>query len=257
MYDAKRTGAGVTVYDSARHADSSGHLALVEELRHGLGAGQFVLHHQPQLDIASGRTVGVEALVRWAHPTRVAQAAAWRRAGHDLRVSVNLSASNLLDTGLPRRVADLLRTHAVPPSAIVLEVTESVLLSDPDRSLRVVGELAALGATVSIDDFGTGYASLTYLRQLPVAELKLDRSFTADLLTDARAAAIVSSTIGLAHQLGLRVVAEGVEDAATLHDLRLLGCDESQGYLHSRPLPAAQFEQWLVAGATPAELVLR
>jgi EAL domain-containing protein (putative c-di-GMP-specific phosphodiesterase class I) len=286
MYDAKRTGAGVTVYDSARHADSSGHLALVEELRHGLGAGQFVLHHQPQLDIASGRTVGVEALVRWAHPTRgmlgpaeflplvevhglmgaltdtvlaqaIAQAAAWRRAGHDLWVSVNLSASNLLDTGLPRRVADLLRTHAVPPSAIVLEVTESVLLSDPDRSLRVVGELAALGATVSIDDFGTGYASLTYLRQLPVAELKLDRSFTADLLTDARAAAIVSSTIGLAHQLGLRVVAEGVEDAATLHDLRLLGCDESQGYLHSRPLPAAQFEQWLVAGATPAEPVLR
>ncbi|PZA19322.1 putative bifunctional diguanylate cyclase/phosphodiesterase, partial [Modestobacter versicolor] len=283
MYDAKRTGAEVAVYDSSRHGDSSGHLALVEELRHGLSSGQFVLHHQPQLDIASGRPVGVEALVRWEHPTRgllgpaeflplaevhglmgaltdtvlcqaVAQAAAWRRAGHDLRVSVNLSASNLLDTGLPGRVAGLLADHGVPPSAIVLEVTESVLLSDPDRSLTVVAALAALGTTVSIDDFGTGYASLTYLRQLPVAELKLDRSFTADLLTDARAAAIVSSTIGLAHQLGLRVVAEGVEDAATLADLRLLGCDESQGYLHSRPLPADRLEQWLAARPVPAVL---
>jgi EAL domain-containing protein (putative c-di-GMP-specific phosphodiesterase class I) len=133
-------------------------------------------------------------------------------------------------------------------------VTESVLLSDPDRSLSVVGALAALGTTVSIDDFGTGYASLTYLRQLPVAELKLDRSFTADLLTDARAAAIVASTIGLAHQLGLRVVAEGVEDDATLRDLRLLGCDESQGYLHSRPLPAAALEAWVAAQAAPALL---
>jgi diguanylate cyclase (GGDEF)-like protein len=276
MYDAKRSGAEVTVYDGDRHVDSSGHLALVEEMRHGLAAGEFVLHHQPQVDIATGRTLGVEALVRWAHPTRgllapadfllqaevhglmgqltdtvlrlaVAQAATWRAAGLDLRVSVNLSASNLLDTALPRRVAELLESCAVPPSAIVLEVTESVLLSDPERSLATVAALAALGTTVSIDDFGTGYASLTYLRELPVAELKLDRSFTADLLTDARVAAIIASTIGLAHQLGLRVVAEGVEDRATLRDLRQLGCDESQGYLHSRPLPAAELEVWLRA----------
>jgi len=284
MYDAKRSGRGVTCYDSARHAESSGHLALVEEMRAGIAAGQFVLHHQPQLDIGTGRPVGVEALVRWEHPTRgllgpaeflplaevhglmgaltdtvltqaVAQAAAWRRQGHRLRVSVNLSASNLLDTGLPQRVAELLATHGVPPSAIALEVTESVLLSDPDRSLAVVAALAALGTTVSIDDFGTGYASLTYLRELPVGELKLDRSFTADLLTDARAAAIVASTIGLAHQLGLRVVAEGVEDDATLADLRLLGCDESQGYLHARPLPAGELTEWLAghdARAVPA-----
>jgi diguanylate cyclase (GGDEF)-like protein len=280
MYDAKRSGVEVAVYDSSRHSDSSGHLALVEELRRAMTSGQIVLHHQPQVDVRTGGTVGVEALVRWAHPTRgllgpaeflplaevhglmgaltdevlcqaVAQAAAWRRQGHRLRVSVNLSASNLLDTGLPRRVAELLSAHDVPASAIVLEVTETVLMSDPDRSVAVVGQLAALGATVSIDDFGTGYASLTYLRQLPVAELKLDRSFTTDLLTDARAAAIVASTIRLAHELGLRVVAEGVEDAATLHDLRLLGCDESQGYLHSRPLPAAQFEQWLSTQRTP------
>jgi diguanylate cyclase (GGDEF)-like protein len=286
MYDAKRSGRGVTVYDPTRHADSSGHLALVEEMRSGLVAGEFVLHHQPQLDIATGRTVGVEALVRWQHPARgllgpaeflplaevhglmgaltdtvlaqaVAQAAAWRRQGLELRMSVNLSASNLLDTHLPQRVAGLLAAHDVPPSAIVLEVTESVLLSDPERSFAVVAALAALGTAVSIDDFGTGYGSLTYLRHLPVTELKLDRSFTADLLTDSRAAAIISSTIGLAHQLGLRVVAEGVEDDATLSDLRLLGCDESQGYLHARPLPAAALEEWLAGqGARPTAALL-
>ncbi|WP_222193369.1 putative bifunctional diguanylate cyclase/phosphodiesterase [Modestobacter italicus] len=274
MYDAKRSGSRVVHYEADRHGDSSGRLALVEELRAGVLGGELVLHHQPQVDVATGRTVGVEALVRWAHPTRgllqpgeflplaevhglmgpltnevlaqaVAQAATWHRAGRELRVSVNLSASNLLDTGLPQRVADLLRAHALPPSALVLEVTETVLLSDPERSLAVVAALADLGTTVSIDDFGTGYASLTYLHQLPVAELKLDRSFTADLLTDARAAAIVASTVRLAHQLGLRVVAEGVEDPATLVHLRALECDESQGFLHSPPLPAAELEAWL------------
>jgi len=274
MYDAKRSGSQVVHYDADRHGDSSGRLALVEELRAGVQGGELVLHHQPQVDVATGRTVGVEALVRWAHPTRgllqpadflplaevhglmgpltnevlaqaVAQAAHWHREGRDLRVSVNLSASNLLDTGLPQRVADLLATHALPPSVLVLEVTETVLLSDPDRSLAVVAALADLGAMVSIDDFGTGYASLTYLHRLPVAELKLDRSFTEDLLTDSRAAAIVASTIRLAHQLGLRVVAEGVEDPATLLHLRALDCDESQGFLHSPPLPAAELETWL------------
>ncbi|TYP88507.1 putative bifunctional diguanylate cyclase/phosphodiesterase [Blastococcus xanthinilyticus] len=276
MYDAKRSGTGVALYDSSRHADSSGHLALVEELRTALTTGQLVLHHQPQLDVATGRPVGVEALVRWAHPTRgllgpaeflplaevhglmgalsdevlaqaVAQAAAWRRGGLPLRMSVNLSASNLLDAALPGRVAGLLARHDVPPESLVLEVTESVLLTDPERSLAVVGALAGLGVTVSIDDFGTGYSSLAYLRDLPVAELKLDRSFTADLLTDPRTEAIVSSTVELAHRLGLHVVAEGVEDEATLRHLERLDCDTSQGFLHSRPVPAAELETWLSA----------
>ena len=274
MYDAKRSGSGPVLFDSARHVDNSGRLALVEELRAGLDNGQLVVHHQPQVDVATGRTVGVEALVRWEHPTRgllgpaeflplaelhglmgpltetvlrqaVEQIARWRRDGRDLRISVNLSASNLLDVGLPARVAALLRQHGVPSSALVLEVTETVLMSDPELSLTVVGALAELGTTVSIDDFGTGYASLTYLRELPVGELKLDRSFTADLLTDARTAAIVSSTIALAHQLGLRVVAEGVEQTSTLARLEQLGCDESQGYLHARPLPADELVRWL------------
>jgi diguanylate cyclase (GGDEF)-like protein len=280
MYDAKRSGLGVALYDTARHADSSGHLALVEDLRTALNEGQLVLHHQPQLDIATGAAVGVEALVRWAHPVRgllgpgeflplaevhglmgalteevlaqaVAQAAAWRARGLDLHMSVNLSASNLLDAGLPARVAQLLARHQLPPECLVLEVTETVLLTDPDRSLAVVGALADLGTTVSIDDFGTGYSSLAYLRELPVTELKLDRSFTVDLLTDGRAEAIVASTIELAHRLGLRVVAEGVEDEATLRRLESLDCDTSQGYLHSRPLPADQLEQWLARAGSP------
>jgi diguanylate cyclase len=275
MYDAKRSGRGVALYDAALHAESSGHLALVEQLRTALTTDQLVLHHQPQLDIADGRVVGVECLVRWAHPGRglllpgeflplaevhglmgpltervlelsVAQAADWRGRGIDLRVSVNLSASNLLDTCLPARVRELLDRHAVPPSSVVLEVTESVLLTDPERSLAVLGDLADLGVTVSMDDFGTGYSSLAYLRDLPVTELKLDRSFTADLCTDTRTEAIIASTIDLAHRLGLGVVAEGVEDERTLHHLRTLGCDTSQGFLHSPALPAPVLERWLL-----------
>ncbi|RBY94864.1 GGDEF-domain containing protein [Blastococcus sp. TBT05-19] len=282
MYDAKRTGSGATVYDSSRHGGSSGNLVLVEDLRAALAGDQLVLHHQPQLDVATGRPVGVEALVRWQHPVRgllgpgeflplaevhglmgrltevvldraVAQAADWHRRGLDLRMSVNLSASNLLDSGLPARVAALLDEHGLPAGHLILEVTESVLLTDPDRSIAVVRSLADLGACVSIDDFGTGYSSLAYLRDLPVGELKLDRSFTADLLTDGRTAAIVASTVELAHRLGLRVVAEGVETAETSAHLRSLGCDLSQGFLHSRPLPAEQVEEWLtrVAATQP------
>ncbi|MGR7028179.1 putative bifunctional diguanylate cyclase/phosphodiesterase [Geodermatophilus sp. URMC 62] len=280
MYAAKHTGGGTAVYDPARHGDHRGNLALVEELRRGLRDGELVLHHQPQVDVGTGRTVGVEALVRWAHPDRgllppaaflplaevhglmrpltdevlrqaVTQAAAWHRAGRELRMSVNLSASNLLDVDLPARVAGLLREARLPAGRLVLEITESVLLSDPDRSLAVVGRLADLGVAVSIDDFGTGYSSLSYLRDLPVGELKLDRSFTADLLTDTRTEAIVASTVALAHRLGLRVVAEGVEHDETLAHLAGLGCDESQGYLHSAPLPADRLGAWLDRTGAP------
>jgi diguanylate cyclase len=284
MYAAKRAGTGLAVYDPSRHADSSGHLALVEELRTALSTGQLVLHHQPQVDVRTGRTLGTEALIRWAHPVRgllgpaqflplaeahglmgavtdevlqqaVAQAAEWRRRGLDLRMSVNLSASNLLDADLPRRVAGLLAGAGLPAGSLVLEVTETVLMGDAERSLAVVTALTGLGLTVSIDDFGTGYSSLSYLRDLPVAELKLDRSFTADLLVEPRTEAIVASTIELAHRLGMRVVAEGVEHEATLARLADLGCDESQGYLHSAPLPADRLEDWLDRVGTARQLV--
>ncbi len=286
MYDAKRAGravgGAVVTYDPDRHGDTHGLLATVAELRHGIAAGQLRVHFQPQLHSADGTLSGVEALVRWQHPVRgllapgefldvaethglmdavtqevlrqsVAQQAAWRRRGLDVRMSVNLSAGTLLDASLPETVAALLARHDVPATSLVLEVTETALLREPERSLAVVEALGALGVQGSIDDFGTGYSSLTQLRQLPVGELKLDRSFTADLLSDPRAAAIVAHTVGLAHALQLRVVAEGVEDEETLAALAGLGCDETQGFLHARPLPAPEFEAWCAAreGAVP------
>ncbi|MCD5351229.1 putative bifunctional diguanylate cyclase/phosphodiesterase [Kineosporia mesophila] len=222
----------------------------------------------------NGLLAGAEALVRWQHPrlgllmpgqflplaeshglmdaiTRevltqaVAQQSRWRSVGRDIRVSVNLSAGTLLDRSLPKTVEALLDEYQVPATSLVLEITETALLREPERSVSVVKALMVLGIQVSIDDFGTGYSSLTQLRQLPVSELKLDRSFTADLLVDPRAAAIVANTIALAHDLHLRVVAEGVEDEPTLAALAHLSCDETQGYLHSRPLPAADFDDWL------------
>ena len=223
---------------------------------------------------AAGALAGAEALVRWHHPrlgllmpgqflplaeshglmdsiTRevlaqaVAQQARWRAAGRDVRVSVNLSAGTLLDASLPQLVEDLLDRYQVPATSLVLEVTETALLREPERSQAVVEALRARGAPDTLDDFGTGYSSLTQLRQLPVSELKLDRSFTVDLLTDARAAAIVANTIALAHDLQLRVVAEGVEDESTLDALTGLACDETQGYLHAKPLPPEGFDAWL------------
>ncbi|MCE0535389.1 EAL domain-containing protein [Kineosporia rhizophila] len=280
MYDAKRNDLRAVTYDPERHADPQGLLSMVGELRRAISTGQLVVHYQPQLHAGrpvagrAGQLAGVEALVRWQHPRlglllpadflplaeshglmdaithqvlaqAVAQQAQWRATGRDIRVSVNLSAGTLLDASLPRTVDQLLAQHRVPATSLVLEVTETALLREPDRSLLVVEALRAMGAQVSIDDFGTGYSSLTQLRQLPVSELKLDRSFTVDLLTDPRAAAIVANTIALAHDLRLRVVAEGVEDEPTLAALSDLTCDETQGYLHTQPLSAQAFDGWL------------
>ncbi|WP_328291292.1 EAL domain-containing protein [Kineococcus sp. NBC_00420] len=274
MYDAKRNDLRTVTFDPIRHGQPQDLLSMVAELRRAITAGQLRVHYQPQLHTSTGELAGVEALVRWQHPvlgllmpaqflplaeshalmdaiTRevlhqaVAQQAAWRRSGLTVRVSVNLAAGTLLDASLPTTVHALLSEHDLPATSLVLEVTETALLREPDRSLAVVEALRALGAQVSIDDFGTGYSSLTQLRQLPVSELKLDRSFTLDLLADPRAAAIVANTITLAHDLGLRVVAEGVEDEATLTALTKLACDETQGYLHAKPLPADDFDRWL------------
>ncbi|GHE09815.1 putative bifunctional diguanylate cyclase/phosphodiesterase [Klenkia taihuensis] len=279
LRESKRLRAGPVLHDPARHDDTSGQLRLVEELRLALVRDELVLHVQPQVDVVTGEPVGTEALVRWAHPERgltgpasfvplaeahgligpltervvelaVAQLAAWRADGVRLRMSVNLSASNLLDEGLPERLLARLLHHRVDPADLVLEVTENVFAGDSPQVRGVLTALAGLGTELSIDDYGTGWSSLGYLRRLPVGELKLDRSFTADLRTDARTAAIVGSTIDLAHRLGLRVVAEGVEDEPTLRELERLGCDLSQGYLHARPMPAAELPGWLAARVT-------
>jgi diguanylate cyclase (GGDEF)-like protein len=267
MYESKRDHLGWAVYSTDRDFHSRDSLELAGALPGAIASGQLVLLYQPKLDLVSRRVIGVEALARWQHPTRglltpdyfidlaertgqigaltdavldsaVRQQAAWQQAGLRLSVAVNLSASNLLDQSLSSRLAHLLQTHAVHATTLVLEITEGALMSDPKEAQRLLRRLRLLGCGISIDDYGTGFSSLAYLRNLPVNELKLDGSFLADATTDARACSIVRSTVDLAHSLGLRIVAEGVESAETLELLATMGCDQAQGYFISRPVPA-------------------
>jgi diguanylate cyclase len=170
----------------------------------------------------------------------------WRAEGLDLTVAVNLSASSVVDAELPELVGGLLTGRALPAGALQVEITEEFLMSDHVRAREVLGELRELGIRVGIDDYGTGYSSLAYLRELPVDELKLDRSFVFAIADDRRAAAIVRSTVQLAHSLGMQMVAEGVETEAALGELRRFGCDLAQGYLLSRPVPASELERWML-----------
>ena len=172
----------------------------------------------------------------------ICQAGAWFRLDRPWRVAANLSATDLLDRSLVDDVSSLLRRYGTPARRLTLEVTESVLMTDPARAMEVLAELRGLGVQLALDDFGTGWSSLTHLQRMPVHEIKIDRSFVAAMATEANSAAIVSSTVDLAHALGLRVVAEGIEDEATWRRLRAVGCDAAQGYHLSRPLPAAEFE---------------
>ena len=182
------------------------------------------------------------------------QAAAWREQGLEFPIAVNLTAADLLDASLPARVRRLLEGHELPMSALELEITESLVLTDPESATRTLARLRALGVAIAVDDYGTGYSSLSHLRDLPIDHLKIDRSFVTDLATSPRTAAIVRSTIELAHALELRVVAEGVEDVATLDALRELGCDWVQGYHFTKPLPPASLVAWHRAAAFVATL---
>ncbi|GAB3686084.1 putative bifunctional diguanylate cyclase/phosphodiesterase [Angustibacter aerolatus] len=273
MYEMKQRGGGVGRYEPSADDERRRQLELVEQLRTAVYTDQLVVHYQPQVAVADGRTlVGAEALVRWLHPEHgpltpdeflplaerhglmfaithnvmsqaLDHAATWRRVpGHDrLVVSVNVSAASLADPKLVPLVEGLLDEFKLDGSALQVEITESELMHDPRTSLRAATALERLGVRVSIDDYGTGYSSLAYLRDLPAAELKLDRSFVRGVVDDPRAAAIVRNTVDLAHTLGLHLVAEGVEDDATLALLRTLGADVSQGYLHGRPMDADAF----------------
>jgi diguanylate cyclase (GGDEF)-like protein len=274
MYSAKTTRAGVAVYDEERDGDGRNRLEAVEQLRRGIADGELVLHYQPKLALATGVIDGVEALVRWQHPSRgllfpdafidlaesaglmsrltstvvelaLAQCRLWADDGCLLTVSVNVSPSNLVDDEFPDEVAALLRRFDLPAGALVLEVTESILMEDRERAVRVLSRLRDAGVGVSIDDYGTGYSSLAYLAALPVTELKLDRVFVAAMTGSSRAASIVTSTLQLAHALDLVLVAEGAEDQATVDALARLGCDVVQGYHLSRPLPPEQLRAWL------------
>jgi diguanylate cyclase (GGDEF)-like protein len=274
MYSAKAARTGVAVFDEERDGGGRHRLEAVEQLRRGIADGELVLHYQPKLVLASGAVDGVEALVRWQHPSRgllfpdafidlaesaglmsrltsavvemsLAQCRRWADAGRTLTVSVNVSPSNLVDDDFPDEVAALLRRFALPASALILEVTESILMEDRERAVRVLTRLRDAGVGVSIDDYGTGYSSLAYLAALPVTELKLDRAFVAAMTGSSRAVSIVTSTLQLAHALDLTLVAEGAEDQATVDALTRLGCDVVQGYHLSRPLPPDQLLTWL------------
>ena len=266
---ARERRSGVEVYDPADDASDVAAVALAAELREGIEGGQLVVHYQPQLDVAPGAIRGVEALVRWQHPERgllgpgafvplaersglvkevsravlaeaIRQWSTWDAGGMTLDVAVNLSAADLLDLGLPDEVAALLARHRMPARRLTLELTESTLMGDEQRTAEVLERLRSLGVRLSIDDFGTGYSSLAYLERLPVHEVKVDRTFVAGIPGDAAHAEIVKWTVTLAHALGFTVVAEGVETSEQLAELSRLGCDVAQGYLIGRPLPGAE-----------------
>jgi diguanylate cyclase (GGDEF)-like protein len=279
MYAAKSAREGVHVYVPDPHGGSGDRLRTMEELRTALQSDQLVVHLQPQVGLADGRVVGAEALVRWNHPVRgllspgdilpaaeqagllrpltdtvlelalTATARWWRDRA--VPVSVNLSAANVNDLDLPSKVAAALARHGLPARALTLELVEDTLMADPERGRQVLAELRRLGVRTSIDDYGTGYSSLAYLRHLPADELKLDRSLTADVDRDPRAAAIVRHTVALAHDLGLTLVAEGMEDEVTGAVLARLGCDVAQGYAIARPMPVDDFLAWLVSPRRP------
>jgi EAL domain-containing protein (putative c-di-GMP-specific phosphodiesterase class I) len=262
------------VYDPVHGAEGRDRLAMAKQLTLALETDQLLLHYQPKIDVRTGRVVGVEALVRWQHPhlgllypdaflplaeqigcmdqltkivlaTALAQGHQWRLDGVDLTVAVNLSASNLIDEELVRDLAVTLTRENVPADALTLEITESTLMSDGPRAIETLDAIHELGISLSVDDYGTGFSSLTYIRDLPVQELKIDRSFVTHLTEKGRDAAIVKSTIELAHALGLHVVAEGVENEEALTVLRQLGCDLAQGYHLCRPRAADELTTWL------------
>jgi diguanylate cyclase (GGDEF)-like protein/PAS domain S-box-containing protein len=274
MYLAKRAVSGSAVYAADQDQHSLDRLSLASELRRAIDQHELVVYFQPKLDCRRGTLAGLEALVRWQHPEhglvppdqfiplaeqiglirplgrRVLELAlrecrAWLDEGVLAPVAVNLSMRELLDQELPTEIEQLLARWDLDPHWLRLELTESSLMVDPARALETLTGLRGLGVTMSVDDYGTGYSSLRYLQQLPVDELKIDRSFVRSMVTNDSDLAIVRSTIELAHALGLQVVAEGVEDAATWARLAQLGCDQAQGYFLSRPLPVADLRRWL------------
>jgi EAL domain-containing protein (putative c-di-GMP-specific phosphodiesterase class I) len=274
MYEAKRSRARIETYDFDRDPYSPERLSLLAELRRALDEDELVLHYQPKISLSSGDVIGVEALVRWEHPTRgllppgefvplaertgmvadltrwvldtaVGQCAAWRAIGVDLPVAVNLAAGNIVDSGLPEYAAATLERHGVPGNRLECEISEHTVMSDPHRAGDVLASLRELGIRLSLDDFGKGQSSLSYLKRLPLDEVKIDRSFVMGMADDDDDAAIVRSTIDLARHLGLEVVAEGVETEEIVDGLRDLRCDIAQGFHFSRPLPGESLRAWL------------
>ncbi|MGC9457408.1 MAG: bifunctional diguanylate cyclase/phosphodiesterase [Halothiobacillaceae bacterium] len=266
MYEAKRNGSGIAIYDREHDAHSPQRLALMGDLGQALREGQLLLHYQPKISLQDDRRTGYEALVRWQHPERgllfpdqfipaaevgtlihpltqtvfnlaLDRIGAWTAEGREETIAVNLSARNLVDRRFARQLIAQVREHGASPERLEVELTETVLMQDPDTAAQILRELADEGIRVAIDDFGTGYSSMAYLRDLPIDALKIDRTFVGDMLENEQDEVIVRSTIALGHNLGLKVVAEGVENAGTLDRLRNMGCDLAQGYHIGRPAP--------------------
>jgi EAL domain-containing protein (putative c-di-GMP-specific phosphodiesterase class I) len=278
MYAAKRNKTGLATYDPHYDTNQQQHLSLLGELRRAVDCHELKLHYQPKVSLHSANVTAVEALIRWEHPVRglvppdefipfaehtgyiklltrwvireaVRQCGEWLRDGLALQVSVNISARDLMNRDLPELVAALLAEHEVTPGLLCLEITESGFMEDPAHAQKVLDRLAELGVKLSIDDYGTGYSSLSYIMKLPVQELKIDQSFISRMATNPEIYTIVRSTIDLGHNLGLQVVAEGVEDVAVWNLLRSLGCDDAQGFFMSKPLDAADLTRWLNGNA--------
>lgn len=284
MYSAKSTETHYAIYDASQDQFTLNRLMLLADLREAIRKDEHLsLHFQPKIIIRNNRIHGVEALLRWNHPelglippdqfiplaeqggiirslsqwvlhAALRQRAAWRDAGLDLTVSVNLSIKDLQDLAVPLTIKELLKEYRLEPSDLMLEITETSMMLDPDRTYEVISNLHALGVQLSIDDFGTGYSSLAYLKQLPAEELKIDKSFVINMLRDDNDKVIVRATIDLAKNLGLAVIAEGVESIEILSRLEEMGCDMAQGYQICRPLPAKELEVWLRSSPYKASL---
>ncbi|MBL29320.1 MAG: GGDEF-domain containing protein [Rhodospirillaceae bacterium] len=273
---AKNAGRDFAVYVADHDRRVRQNLVLMHELRRAVQERQLLLHYQPKVDLRTGRVNGVEALVRWQHPLRgmvmpdefipiaertaairpltawvldtsMEQLARWRAKGLDFILSANLSVKNLEDPDLPDAVQRLLAKHGLPNEALQLEITETAVMQDPERSIPMLEGLADTGIELSIDDFGRGYGSLTYLQRFPASWLKIDKEFVIGMDADPRNATIVRAAIDMAHQLGMSVTAEGVETKRVLNLLRGLGCDRAQGYLFSKPVPADRIEELAVS----------
>ena len=275
MYDAKKNHTNIALYEAGRDEHSVRRLSLLSELRQAIQRDELELHYQPSINFRTSRVAYAEALVRWNHPTHgrmppdefiplaeqsgtigaltkwvlraaIRECAGWGREGTPLTVAVNLSALDLFDSELPTYISGLLTEVALPPTRLVLEITESAIMKDPAYALKILRELKSRGIRLAIDDFGTGYSSLAHLKRLPVDELKIDKSFVLNLTAQSTDdAVIVRSTIELGHNMGLTVIAEGVETVEALDILKRLGCDMAQGYYMSAPLPAQKFRTWM------------
>jgi diguanylate cyclase len=272
--DATQMPGRLQVYEDGRDLAHQRQISLIRDLRHAARNGELLLHYQPKLDIRNGRVRQAEALLRWQHPQfgsvspaefivlaertgtiqiltawvieeAMRQLAEWGRRGLHVQLSVNISADDLLSGDLAERVSDLLKTYRVPAEQLIFEITESAVMREPEHALKVLNGLRDCGISLSVDDFGTGYSSLAHLKRLPVQELKIDQSFVRNLDETSEDAVIVRSTIEMSHNLGLKVVAEGVEYAHSLRLLERWHCDTAQGYLISRPLNAVAFEAWI------------